>query len=119
VGGLPAIKARLPQDWFALYDYGAGLIVQAGPTPEAAPVNQPKPARLVLPNHLFKPLRAPKVGLHSGSVNGEPRLNGEEGLQWLKRLDIGEEELTTYQTQLRDEPKLTADTTLSQGRIAP
>ena len=48
IGGLSAIRSELPMDWFALYDYGAGLVIQAGPKPEAAPADQPKPARLVL-----------------------------------------------------------------------
>ncbi|EPM96915.1 hypothetical protein A258_10995 [Pseudomonas syringae pv. actinidiae ICMP 19104] len=47
IGGIGEIEAELPMDWFALYDYGSGLVIQSGPTPEAAPTDQPKPARLV------------------------------------------------------------------------
>ncbi|NYS40025.1 DUF3396 domain-containing protein, partial [Pseudomonas syringae pv. actinidiae] len=64
IGGIGEIQAELPMDWFALYDYGSGLVIQSGPTPEAAPTDQPKPARLVLPNRLFKEIRAPKFSLH-------------------------------------------------------
>lgn len=112
VGGLGTIRSELPMDWFALYDYGAGLLIQAGPKPEAAPNDQPKPARLVLPNRLFKPVRAPKVGLHYASKDGEPRLTGWGAEQWLKRFDIDEDELMAYKTRLLDEPKLTPATTL-------
>ncbi|EPM88131.1 hypothetical protein A260_10279 [Pseudomonas syringae pv. actinidiae ICMP 19068] len=37
IGGIGEIEAELPMDWFALYDYGSGLVIQSGPTPEAAP----------------------------------------------------------------------------------
>ena len=117
VGGLSTIRSELPMDWFALYDYGAGLVIQAGPKPDAAPTDRPKPARLVLPNALFKPVRMPQIGsLHRNSVDGEPRLNGWAAEQWLKRFDIDESELMVYKAQLLDEPKLTPATTL-QNRL--
>ncbi len=112
VGGLGTIRSELPMDWFAFYDYGAGLVIQAGPKPEAAPTDQPKPARLVLPNRLFKMVRAPKVGLHYASKNGEPRITGWAAEQWLKRFDIDESELMAYKAQLLGEPNLTPATTL-------
>lgn len=112
LGGLFTIRSELPMDWFALYDYGAGIAVQAGPKPEAAPADQPKPARLVLPNMLFKEFRSPKVSVHNGSIDGEPRLNGWGAEQWLKRFDIEDDELMAYKAKLLDEPKLTKATTL-------
>jgi Protein of unknown function (DUF3396) len=113
VGGLFAIRSELPMDWFALYDYGAGIVIQAGPKPEAAPADvDPKPARLVLPNMLFKKVRAPKVSLHYASKNGEPRLIGWGAEQWLKRFDIEDDELMACKAKLLDEPKLTKATTL-------
>lgn len=112
VGGLSAIRSELPMDWFALYDYGAGLVIQAGPAPEAAPTDRPRPARLVLPNRLLQPVRAPKVGLHFASKDGEPRLTGWGAEQWLKRFDIDDGDLMAYKAQLLDEPKLTPATTL-------
>ena len=114
VGGLSTIRSELPMSWFALYDYGAGLIVQAGPKPEAAPADQPMPATLVLPNMLFKEIRVSKVSLHNASKSGEPRLIGWAADQWLKRFDIDESELMSYKTKLLDEPKLTKATTLSE-----
>ncbi|WP_171941292.1 type VI immunity family protein [Herbaspirillum rubrisubalbicans] len=112
VGGLFTIRSELPRDWFALYDYGSGLIVQAGPKPEAAPSDQPMPARFVLPNMIFKEVRAQKVSLHRASIDGEPRLIGWAADQWLKRFDIDEEQLLQYKARLLDEPKLTRSTTL-------
>jgi hypothetical protein len=112
IGGLAALRSELPMDWFAYYDYGTGIIVQAGSKPEAAPTDQPKPARLVLPNMLFKPLRAPEIDLHNVSINGEPRIVGWVAEQWQKRFDVPEEELLAYKAALLNEPKLTKETTL-------
>lgn len=115
LGGIGVLRSELPRDWFALYDYGDGVVVQAGPAPEGARVESDgKPARLVLPNALFKPLRAPEVGMHTGSVNGGPRLAGWAAQQWLKRFDVEEEELMAYKNKLLGEPKLTPATTLPE-----
>lgn len=112
VGGLQTMRNELPGQWFALYDYGAGLVIQAGPKPEAAPADQPKPARLVLPNLLLKPLRANEVNLHRPASVGEPRIIGWGAQQWLKRFDVPEEEILAYKAKLLDEPTLTPQTTL-------
>ncbi|MFN3416623.1 MAG: type VI immunity family protein [Caldimonas sp.] len=112
VGGLQTLRNELPGQWFALYDYGAGLVIQSGPKPEAAPADQAKPARLVLPNMLFKPLRANEVSLHRPSSVGEPRIIGWGAQQWLQRFDVPEEEILAYKAKLLDEPKLTPETTL-------
>ena len=114
VGGLAAIRAALPEAWFALYDYGNGLVVQAGPRPDTAPVHQPRPASLVLPNMLFRPVRLRTVGLHYGGVDDEPRLNGDAADQWLARLDVAEDDLPAYRVALLDEPRLTEATTLAR-----
>lgn len=37
----------------------AGLVIQAGPRPEPAPEDEDFPARLVLPDMLLQPIRAP------------------------------------------------------------
>jgi hypothetical protein len=112
VGGMSAIRSELPMDWFALYDYGAGIVIQAGPSPEAAPVDAPMPARLVLPNMLFKPVRTPKVRLHFASAESEPRLIGWAAEEWLGRFDIREAELLDCKARLLDEARLTATATL-------
>ena len=113
VGGLSTIRSELPMDWFALYDHGTGIVIQAGPKPEAAPVDvDPKPARLVLPNNLFRAVRAPEVSLHFNSQNGEPRLTGWSAERWLKRFDIDADEWPACKAKLLDEPTLTEQTTL-------
>lgn len=112
IGGLSVIRSELPGQWFALYDYGAGVVIQAGPKPEAAPTDEPKPARLVLPNMLLKPLRTQKVKLHYASKDGEPRIIGWGAQQWLQRFDVPEENILAYRAKLLDEPKLTQETTL-------
>lgn len=112
VGGLMRIRSELPMTWFALYDYGSGLVIQAGPTPEAAPTDQPKPARLVLPNMLFREVRSPQINVHYSSKDGEPRIIGWAADQWLKRFDVDESELLAYKAKLLNEPKLTKETTL-------
>ncbi|MDR9839718.1 type VI immunity family protein [Herbaspirillum huttiense] len=114
VGGIATIRSELPMDWFALYDYGNGLIVQAGPKPDAAPADQDMPAILVLPNSLFKEVRSPQISLHNASVHGEPRLIGWSADQWLKRFDIDEAQLMQYKAKLLDEPKLTQETILRE-----
>lgn len=113
VGGRAALFAELPMDWFAFYDYEAGLVIQGGPKPEGAPVDvDPKPARLALPNRLFKDVRAPSVTLHHVSKNGEPRIIGWSAEQWLKRFDVTDDEVMALKAKLLDEPKLTRETTL-------
>jgi hypothetical protein len=100
IGGLSVIRSELPGQWFALYDYGAGVVIQAGPKPEAAPTDEPKPARLVLPNMLLKPLRTQKVKLHYASKDGEPRIIGWGAQQWLQRFDVPEENILAYKAKL-------------------
>jgi hypothetical protein len=114
VDGLSVVRSELPMDWFALYDYGNGIVIQAGPKPEAAPVDvDPKPARYVLPNMLLKEVRTPKIGsLHLGSIDGEPRIVGSLAEDWLQRFDVPEEQLLEYKAKLLKEPKLTKESTL-------
>jgi hypothetical protein len=114
IGGLSAIRSELPADWFALYDYGSGLVIQAGPKANPALVKiDPMPAIYVLPNMLLKDVRAPDIGsLHNGSIDGEPRIVGWAAKQWLNRFDIEDDELMAYKAKLFNEPKLTNETTL-------
>ncbi|MDZ7814416.1 MAG: DUF3396 domain-containing protein [Ideonella sp.] len=116
VGGLTTIRSELPMDWYALYDYTEGLVIQAGPKPELAPKTlDPMPATYVLVNHLLKQVRIPEIGsLHYGSKNGEPRITGWSAEQWLKRFDIEDDALMPYKAKLLDEPKLTQKTTLKE-----
>ena len=121
IDGLFRIRSELPLSWFALYDYGAGLVIQAGPKPNIAAVaDDPLPATYVLPNMLLKEVRMPEIGsLHYGSKDGEPRLYGAAAEEWLKRFDIPEEQLLQYKAKLLKEPKLTAETTLPERLMPP
>ncbi|KQV41127.1 type VI immunity family protein [Massilia sp. Root335] len=106
IGGEPVVRSELPMDWFRLFDYEAGVVIQAGPRPEAAPVDEPLPARLVLPDMLLRPVRMPTVHLQYASAGSEPRLIGEAAAQWLTRLDVPPDQLMAYKAKLLDEPKL-------------
>jgi hypothetical protein len=106
VGGEDAIRSELPMDWFRLLDYEAGIVIQAGAQPEAAPADAPLPARLVLPAMLLLPIRMPKVRLHYASADSEPRLIGQAAAHWLTRLDVPADQLMAYKAKLLDEPKL-------------
>jgi Protein of unknown function (DUF3396) len=114
IGGMEALRSELPMNWFALYDYGAGLVIQAGPRPEIAPVAaDPMPAIYVLPNMVLKEVRMAEIGdLHYGSKDGEPRLTGVAAEDWLKRFDVPEDQLMAYKAKLLTEPQLTKETTL-------
>lgn len=112
LGGLSTLRSELPMDWFALYDYGEGLVIQAGPKPEPAPTDQPKPARLVLLNMALKDVRTPKISIHYASQHGEPRVIGWAAEQWLRRFDVEESDLLTYKHRLLNESKLTEESTL-------
>ena len=75
MGGIASLRAELPRDWFAKYDYGNGVVIQAGPEPEIAPVElDVRPAIYVLPNRVLHNVRITHIGsLHQGSINGKPR----------------------------------------------
>ena len=114
VGGMPTLRSELPRDWFAKYDYGNGLVIQAGPEPEIAAVElDAKPAIYVLPNMTFRKIRVPEIqSLHYGSQDGEPRLAGAAAERWLARFDVPDSELLAYKAKLLTEPKLTPESTL-------
>jgi hypothetical protein len=108
-GGLSTLRSELPRDWFAKYDYGNGIVIQAGPEPELASVEiDAKPAIYVLPNKALRAVRVEKIdSLHQGSMEGEPRLTGAAAERWLQRFDIPDTELLACKARLLDEPKLT------------
>ncbi len=117
VGGMSAVRSELPMDWFALYPYSDGIVIQAGPWADAAPVEYDPPASYVLPNMLLKDVRCKEMfDLHAGSKYGEPRIRGAAAAQWLARFDVPDEELLDYKAKLLDEPKLDKETTLP-GRL--
>lgn len=106
IGGESTVRSELPMDWFRLFDYDDGLVIQAGSAPEAAPADVPLPARMVLPDMLLQPIRTPTVRLHYAAANSEPRLIGLGAEQWLTRFDVPPDELMAYKAKLLEEPKL-------------
>lgn len=118
VGGMSVVRSELPRDWFALYPYSDGIVIQAGPSAYNAPVDDdPQPAGYVLPNMLLKDVRCKELfDLHGGSASGEPRIRGAAADKWFARFDVPEEELLSFKAKLLDEPKLTKETTLP-GRL--
>ena len=105
-------------DWFALYPYNEGIVIQAGPYADSASVDDdPQPPCYVLPNMLLKDVRCKAMfDLHAGSKAGEPRIRGDAAARWLARFDVPPEELLSFKAKLLDEPKLTKETTLP-GRL--
>ncbi|CAB3661165.1 MAG: type VI immunity family protein [Pigmentiphaga sp.] len=115
-GGLHTLRSELPPDWFAFYDYGAGIVIQAGNEPDlAATAIDGKPPQYVLPNAVLKPLRSSAFWLHLiASAAGEPRLTGLKGEAWIQRFDVAEEELLDVKARLLDTPRLDAEHTLTE-----
>lgn len=113
-GGLHTLRSELPPDWFAFYDYGAGIVIQAGNEPDlAATAIDPKPPQYALPNAALKSLRSAVFGLHlAASAAGEPRLTGLKGEAWVERFDVSDEELLDVKARLLDTPRLDTTHTL-------
>jgi hypothetical protein len=116
VGGLQELHSTLPANWFAKYDYGNGIVIQAGPEPEIAAVTMDsKPSLYVLPSITLRDLRiTPIEHLHYGSSDGEPRLTGLAAKEWYGRFDAPDSELLSYRAKLLHEPALTEETTLPE-----
>jgi len=118
VGGMSAVRSELPMDWFAVYPYSDGVVIQAGPSPDIASIDEdPQPACYVLPNMLLKDVRSTNMGdFHSASAFGEARIRGAAAARWMERFDVPPDKLLDYKAKLLDEPKLTKVTTLP-GRL--
>jgi len=117
VGGRMSLDSELPRDWFAKYDYENGIVIQAGPEPEIAPVElDARPSIYVLPAMALRDVRMTEVeNLHDGSKDGEPRLTGLAAQGWLKRFDVPDDDLLRFKAKLLSEPKLTGRTTLPRS----
>ncbi|HBO3973270.1 TPA: DUF3396 domain-containing protein [Pseudomonas aeruginosa] len=115
-GGLESLRSQLPSSHFAFYDYGAGVVIQAGAYPSGGDGEDPRPAAYVLLNQVLKGIRYETVGsLHGGSHDGELRLVGWSADQWLKRLDVDESDIPAWRARLlSDEAYLDATNTLPE-----
>ncbi|MFG6665740.1 type VI immunity family protein [Halomonas sp. HNIBRBA4712] len=116
-GGLKSLQDQLPDSHFAFYAAGSGVVIQSGAYPYiAGDAEGAKPAPYVLLNHLLKSIRCETVGdLHGGSRHGELRLTGWAADQWLKRLDVDEQEIPAWRTRLLEqEPRLDSSNSLPE-----
>jgi hypothetical protein len=114
VGGLSALRSALPPDWFAMGDYGAGLVIRAGALPdsgasdeEGKPAVAP-PAYLVL-DHALRAIRARSLdALQHGTVNGgAPTYNtATSTAEWLRRFEVSDGALLSARATLLDTPPL-------------
>lgn len=116
-----ALNSELPMNWFIGYDYGTGVVIQAGTLPLGGSVEEdPLPAPYVLLNRLLKPLRVEKIGsLHRGNYSTDeiPLIKGYRAEAWLKRFDIEDSEKVDYFAKLQFEPKLNSNYAFLDKRI--
>ncbi|MFJ1301871.1 type VI immunity family protein [Pseudomonadota bacterium AL_CKDN230030165-1A_HGKHYDSX7] len=110
VGGLATLRSELPPDWYAFYDYGTGIVIQAGNEPDIAAVAlDGQPPQYVLTNAALKTVRSEDFWLHlAASAAGEPRLTGLKGEAWIQRFDVPDDALLDVKARLLDTPKLDA-----------
>ncbi len=105
-----ALNSELPMNWFIGYDYGTGIVIQAGNLALNGFVEEdPLPAPYVLLNRVLKPLRVEKIGsLHRVNHNNDenPLITGYRAEAWMKRFDIEEAEKLDYFGKLQQEAKL-------------
>ncbi|WP_252727819.1 type VI immunity family protein [Acinetobacter sp. Ac_5812] len=105
-----ALNSELPMSWFIGYDYGIGIVIQAGNLPlSGSDEVDPLPAPYVLLNRILKPLRAERIQtLHRGNYDTEeiPLLKGYRAEAWMKRFDIKDDQKLEYFGKLQSEPKL-------------
>lgn len=103
------LRSELPPSWFALYEYDHGMVIQAGPAPETAPVaDNPLPATYVLPNMIFKPYRIHDCTIHSNTKRRPLIVTDSARAAWLSRFDVPVEKLDQFKTNLLDLPRLKA-----------
>ncbi|WP_353167725.1 type VI immunity family protein [Acinetobacter sp.] len=116
-----ALNSELPMNWFIGYDYGTGVVIQAGTLPLMGSVeSDPLPAPYVLLNRVLKPLRVEKIGdLHRGNYSTDeiPLIKGYLANHWLTRFDIEDDQKLEYFAKLQDEPKLNSQYAFLDKRI--
>ncbi|MCU4416797.1 DUF3396 domain-containing protein [Acinetobacter bereziniae] len=116
-----ALNSELPMNWFIGYDYGSGVVIQAGALPNDGSVeSDPLPAPYILLNRILKPLRVEKIqAIHRGNYSTEenPLITGYRAEAWMKRFDIEDDQKLEYFAKLQDEPKLNSQYAFLDKRI--
>lgn len=114
VGGAEGIQDKLPAGYFRMYDYGAGVVIQAGAKPSALGDQKDlRPAAYILLDHQLSDIRLFNVGsLHSNSQRGEIRLTGWAADRWLQRFDVRPSEIRNHVERLMQESPITGEDAL-------
>jgi hypothetical protein len=120
VGGLSALRSELPPDWFAIGDYGAGIVIRAGVLPESGlSDSEDKPAFLppayVVLDHALRAVRTESMDvLQRGTVNGgAPVYNTKVSTElWLKRFEVSDDELLRAKAAVLETPGLPRETAI-------
>ncbi len=92
LGGLEALRKRLPEDVFVVESYPGGVFIQAGPYPEPGHKEDGFPPAYVRLNRVLMPIRVARFGYHMGSTLGELALP-EDWEPYFRRFDRVSEEL--------------------------
>lgn len=114
VGGVRALTSELPPNWFAIGDYGAGVIVRAGVLPESGLSEREEeppflPPTYVVLDKALRRVRAESMDiLQRGTVNaGAPVYNTRESTAaWLRRFEVGDDELLSAKAAILKTPRL-------------
>ncbi len=115
VGGISALRSELPPTWFSIGDYGPGVVIRAGVTPQSGASERedlpavPPPAYIVLDNAL-REIRAKTMGvLQSWTASaGAPVYNTQPStVAWLSRFATDETGLLAAKAALLHTPRLT------------
>ncbi|WP_321967054.1 type VI immunity family protein [Burkholderia cepacia] len=117
VGGLRTIRSELPPDWFAIGDYGTGVVIRAGVLPETGASETEGgppvlPAAYVVLNHALRAVRANSLdALQHGTVNGgAPTYNTTiSTAEWLKRFDVSADNLLQAKAAVLSTPRLDSE----------
>lgn len=113
-GGLGALRAHLPPSWFAIGDYGQGVVIRAGVLPESGISDEEdkppfNPPAYVILDAALRPIRASEMDiLQRGTVNGDaPVYNTKASTAaWLRRFETDENGLLAAKAALLDTPAL-------------
>ncbi|RQS61580.1 DUF3396 domain-containing protein [Burkholderia sp. Bp8963] len=114
VGGLSALRSELPPDWFAIGDYGTGIVIRAGELPDSGASDDDGkppvvPPSYIILDHALRAIRASSLdALQHGTVNGgAPTYNtATSTAEWLRRFEVSDVELLQAKAAVLDTPPL-------------